>query len=245
MTQPGTPLLGISFHKTDGSEIGLFNNTKNFTSIEDINNQRISFNWISNDKIKITREYWRENNSSYLIHHRTSIENLNDYPVQLDKIKLHLGSAFQIPRLYNPFDNSSTYLNIGYYNSGPALAEGCSCAKCSGRIDGEAEEFIQLNEMGANGKMEPRLLSEAKWVCVNNQFFVNLIRPINSLGEVLVEGESVKKKDPNNVETQSGVGGNITFALGVLAPREVHNLELEVYSGPKDHKLHNLILIRA
>ena len=41
MTQPGTPLLGISFHKTDGSEIGLFNNTKNFTSIEDINNQRI------------------------------------------------------------------------------------------------------------------------------------------------------------------------------------------------------------
>jgi YidC/Oxa1 family membrane protein insertase len=117
------------------------------------------------------------------------------------------------------------------------LAEGCSCAKCSGRIDGEAEEFIQLNEMGANGKMEPRLLSEAKWVCVNNQFFVNLIRPINSLGEILVEGESVKKKDSNNTETQSGVGGNITFALGVLAPGEVRNLELEVYSGPKDHKL--------
>ncbi len=237
MAQPGTPLLGISFHKTDGSEIGLFNNTKNFTSIEDINNQRISFDWISNDKIKITREYWRENNSSYLINHRTSIENLNDYPVQLDKIKLHLGSAFQIPRLYNPFDNSSTYLNVGYYNSGPPLAEGCSCAKCSGRIDGEAEEFIQLNEMGANGKMEPRLLSEAKWVCVNNQFFVNLIRPINSLGEILVEGESVKKKDSNDTETQSGVGGNITFALGVLAPGEVRNLELEVYSGPKDHKL--------
>jgi YidC/Oxa1 family membrane protein insertase len=237
MAQPGTPLLGISFHKTDGSEIGLFNNTKNFSSVEDSNNQRISFDWISNDKIKITREYWRENNSSYLINHRTSIENLNDYPIQLDKIKLHMGSAFQIPRLYNPFDNSSTYLNVGYYNAGPPLAEGCSCAKCSGRIDGEAEEFIQLNEMGANGKMEPRLLSEAKWVCVNNQFFVNLIRPINSLGEILVEGESVKKKDSNNTETQSGVGGNITFALGVLAPREVRNLELEVYSGPKDHKL--------
>ena len=30
--------------------------------------------------------------------------------------------------------------------------EGCSCAKCSGRIDGEAEEFIQLNEMGTTGK---------------------------------------------------------------------------------------------
>ena len=117
------------------------------------------------------------------------------------------------------------------------MAEGCSCAKCSGRIDGEKEEFIQQNEMGADGKMEPRLLSEAKWVCVNNQFFVNLIRPINSLGEILVEGESVKKKDSNQTEAQSGVAGNITFSLGVLAPGEVRNLELEVYSGPKDHKL--------
>lgn len=237
MSQPGIPFLGISFHKTDGSEIGLFNSTKNFSSNQDSNNQRITFEWVSKDKIKIIREYWRENNSSYVINHKTSIENLNGYPVQLDKIKLHMGSAFQIPRLYNPFDNSSTYLNVGYYNSGVPLAEGCSCAKCSGRIDGEAEEFIQLNEMGTDGKMEPRLLSEAKWVCVNNQFFVNLIRPINSLGEILVEGESVKKKDSSQTEAQSGVAGNITFSLGVLAPGEVRNLELEVYSGPKDYKL--------
>jgi YidC/Oxa1 family membrane protein insertase len=237
MSQPGIPFLGISFHKTDGSEIGLFNSTKNFSSNQDSNNQRITFEWVSKDKIKIIREYWRENNSSYVINHKTSIENLNGYPVQLDKIKLHMGSAFQIPRLYNPFDNSSTYLNVGYYNSGVPLAEGCSCAKCSGRIDGEAEEFIQLNEMGTDGKMEPRLLSEAKWVCVNNQFFVNLIRPISSLGEILVEGESVKKKDSNQTEAQSGVAGNITFSLGVLAPGEVRNLELEVYSGPKDYKL--------
>jgi YidC/Oxa1 family membrane protein insertase len=237
MSQPGIPFLGMSFHKTDGSEIGLFNSTKNFSSNQDSNNQRITFEWVSKDKIKIIREYWRENNSSYVINHKTSIENLNGYPVQLDKIKLHMGSAFQIPRLYNPFDNSSTYLNVGYYNSGVPLAEGCSCAKCSGRIDGEAEEFIQLNEMGTDGKMEPRLLSEAKWVCVNNQFFVNLIRPISSLGEILVEGESVKKKDSNQTEAQSGVAGNITFSLGVLAPGEVRNLELEVYSGPKDYKL--------
>ena len=91
---------------------------------------------VTKDKIKIIREYWRENNSSYVINHKTSIENLNGYPVQLDKIKLHMGSAFQIPRLYNPFDNSSTYLNVGYYNSGVPLAEGCSCSKCSGSIDG-------------------------------------------------------------------------------------------------------------
>ncbi len=237
MPQPGTPLLGISFHKTDGSEISLFSNTKNFSGNEVSNNRKILFEWISDEKLKITREYWREDNSSYVINHRTSIENLNNYPVQLDKIKLHLGSAFQIPRLYNPFDNSSTYLNVGYYNSGPPLAEGCSCAKCSGRIDGEAEEFIQLNEMGTNGQMEPRLLSEAKWVCVNNQFFVNLIRPINSLGEILVEGESVKNNDSNKTAIQSGLGGKITFALGVLAPGELRNLDFEVYSGPKDYKL--------
>ena len=66
--------------------------------------------------------------------------------------------------------------------------------------------------MGTNGQMEPRLLSEAKWVCVNNQFFVNLIRPVHSLGEILVEGESVKNNDSNTTDTQSGVGGKITFA---------------------------------
>ena len=237
MLQLGEPLLGISFHKMDGSELNLFSNTKNFVKKENIEENKISFEWISDDKIRIVREYWRDDNSSYVLNHRTLVENLNEYPVQLDKLKLHLGSAFQIPRLYNPFDNSATYLNVGYYNAGPPLMEGCSCAKCSGRIDGEAEEFIQLNEMGTGGKMEPRLLSEAKWFCVNNQFFVNLIRPVGALGEILMEGNSAQNPDTNRTEEQSGVSGKATFNLGILKPGEVRSLDFEIYAGPKDYKL--------
>ena len=237
MTQPGEPFLGISFHKMDGSEINLFSNSKNFLITDESAPNKISFEWVSDEKIKIVREYWRDNNSTYLLNHRTSVENLNDYPVQLDKLRLQLGSAFQIPRLYNPFDNSSTYLNVGYYNAGPPLAEGCSCAQCSGRIDGEAEEFIQLNEMSASGKMEPRLLSEAKWFCVNNQFFVNLVRPVKPLGEILIEGNSATNPDNNRTEGQSGVSGKVTFNLGILKPGEVRSLDFEIYAGPKDYKL--------
>ena len=237
MVQPGEPLLGISFHKMDGSELNLFSNTKNFSQKEDIQTDRVLFEWVSEEKIRIVREYWRDENSTYLLNHRTSVENLNEYPVQLDKLKLHLGSAFQIPRLYNPFDNSATYLNVGYYNAGPPLMEGCSCAKCSGRIDGEAEEFIQLNEMGTGGKMEPRLLSEAKWFCVNNQFFVNLIRPVGQLGEILMEGNSAQNPDTNRTEEQSGVSGKATFNLGILKPGEVRSFDFEIYVGPKDYKL--------
>ena len=241
MIQPGEPLLGISFHNMDGSKRNLLKITKNFSRKDETNDKKIAFELTSSENIKITREYWRENNSSYMLKHRTIIENLNDFPVQIDKVKLNLGSAFQIPRLYNPFDNSSTYLNVGYYNDGPPLPEGCSCAKCSGRIDGEAEEFIQLNEMGAGGKMEPKLLSEAKWFCVNNQFFVSLIRPTDPLGEILMEGNAVKNLDTNRTEQNSGVSGKATFSLGILSPQgkagSVRKFEFEVYAGPKDYKL--------
>ena len=237
MRQIGEPFLAISFFKTDGSEINLFKNSPNFVREETNTDSVISYEWISDENIRIKREYQREDNSSYLIYHKTSIENLNDYPVQIDKISLNLGSAFQISRLYNPFDNSSTYLNVGYYNAGPPLAEGCSCAQCSGRIDGEAEEFIQLNEMGTGGTMEPRLLSEAKWFCVNNQFFVNLVKPVGQIGEVLVTGNSSKNEDANQIEEKLGVQGKVLFNIGILQPGETRNLEFEVYSGPKDYKL--------
>ena len=73
---------------------------------------------------------------------------------------MQLGTAFRIDRLYNPFDNASTYLNVGDYNSGAPLAEGCSCAECSGRIDGEKDEVLPLNEMGVSGILETRDLQK-------------------------------------------------------------------------------------
>jgi YidC/Oxa1 family membrane protein insertase len=237
MTQGGKAFLGISFFKTDGSEINLFANSQTFKRKDSNKDNTVFYDWESDDKIRITREYRRESNSSYLIYHNTSVENLNDFPIQLDKLKLNLGSAYRIPRLYNPFDNSSTYLNVGYYNAGPPLMEGCSCAKCSGRIDGEADEFIQLNEMTSSGSMEPRSLSEAKWFCVNNQFFVNLVKPLSQLGEVVITGVSDKITDPDQTEDAIGVQGSATFSLGVLQPGEIRNFEFEIYSGPKDYKL--------
>ena len=91
--------------------------------------------------------------------------------------------------------------------------------------------------MGVGGKMEPRFLSEAKWFCVNNQFFVNLIRPVNPLGEILIEGNSAQNHDTNRKEEKSGVAGKATFNLGILRPGEIRSLEFEIYAGPKDYKL--------
>jgi YidC/Oxa1 family membrane protein insertase len=237
MRQEGKPLLSIGFEKRDGSEINIFQNTKNFELNHSPESRTVSYSWVSSENIKITRKYWRDSNASYAIRHKTSIANLNNFPIQLDKVRLHLGSAFQIPRLYNPFDNSSTYLNVGYFNSGPDLAEGCSCAECSGRIDGKKEEFIQLNEMGTDGKMTPRLLSKAKWACVNNQFFVNLIRPLGEFSDVTVSGNSANIKERNSTEEILGVEGAITFPLGIIESNSTKELEFEVYLGPKDYKL--------
>ena len=67
MVQPGEPLLGISFHKMDGSELNLFSNTKNFLKKEDTQTDRVLFEWVSEEKIRIVREYWRDENSSYVL----------------------------------------------------------------------------------------------------------------------------------------------------------------------------------
>ena len=46
--------------------------------------------------------------------------------------------------------------------------------------------------MGPSGKIEPRRLSKAKWACVNNQFFVNIVKPESELTDFRVMGESVQ-----------------------------------------------------
>ena len=156
--------------------------------------------------------------------------------MNLERVRLSLGNAFQIPRMYNPFDYASTYLNVGYFNSGPTLPEGCSCATCSGRIDGEAEEFIQVDEMSQNnGQMDTRYLSKAKWACINNQFFVNLVRPLAELSDVRVYGKKLIKRDSNGTDETLGVEGAISFPVGTLQSGDTKSFDFEVYSGPKDY----------
>ena len=229
------PLLGIALEDNAGNLIaeGL-PNPREFKIVEE-NSQRIVFRWKSNNDLQIDRIYERDPSDGYLINHRTIFKNLRSAPIAIDRVRMFLGSSFQIPRMYNPFDQASTYLSVGYYNDGAPLAEGCSCATCSGRIDGEKEEFFQLNEMGPSGKIEPRRLSKAKWACVNNQFFVNILKPESELTDFRVMGESVQTTTSADGKEILGISGAISFPLGILKPGEPKEFSFSLYAGPKDY----------
>lgn len=229
------PLLGIALEDNAGNLIadGL-PNPREFKIVEE-NSQRIVFRWKSNNDLQIDRIYERDPSDGYLINHRTIFQNLRSAPIAIDRVRMFLGSSFQIPRMYNPFDQASTYLSVGYYNDGAPLAEGCSCATCSGRIDGEKEEFFQLNEMGPSGKIEPRRLSKAKWACVNNQFFVNILKPESELTDFRVMGESVQTTTSVDGKEILGISGAISFPLGILKPGEPKEFSFSLYAGPKDY----------
>ena len=229
------PLLGIALEDNAGNLIadGL-PNPREFKIVEE-NSQRIVFRWKSNNDLQIDRIYERDPSDGYLINHRTIFKNLRSAPIAIDRVRMFLGSSFQIPRMYNPFDQASTYLSVGYYNDGAHLAEGCSCATCSGRIDGEKEEFFQLNEMGPSGKIEPRRLSKAKWACVNNQFFVNILKPESELTDFRVMGESVQTTTSADGKEILGISGAISFPLGILKPGEPKEFSFSLYAGPKDY----------
>ena len=235
MIQQGEPLLALSFEDENGRLLkGIIPDPRAFRLIEN-SPRKVLYRWESPGKLRIEREYLRDSNSTYVFAHQTRITNLGKDPLAFERMRLHLGSAFQIPRLYNPFDSSATYLNVGYYNSGAPLTEGCSCAECSGRIDGETEEFFQFNEMGATGELETRKLSLARWACVNNQFFVNIIRPETDLANAWVRGRNIKRSDSTPEDEIKGVEGDLSFPLGILKPNESKSFAFQVYAGPKDY----------
>ena len=68
--------------------------------------------------------------------------------------------------------------------------------------------------MGPTGKIEPRRLSKAKWACVNNQFFVNLLRPETEISDLRVWGESVQADVNERGEEVLGITGAISFPFG-------------------------------
>ena len=227
------PMLALSFEDESGRKLMGTAAPKNYELVKNENGS-IVYRWEKANELRIERYYSREDNDTYVFDHKTVLTNLGNTPLLLDRLKLNLGSAFRMERLYNPFDNAATYLNVGYYNDGLPLAEGCSCAECSGRIDGEKEEFFQLNEMGVSGELETRKLSQAKWACVNNQFFVNIVRPTTDLSNTWVSGRAIQ--DPSNKEEEGqGVTGSISFPLGILRPNQSKEFSFQVYAGPKDY----------
>ena len=236
MTYEGEPLLALSFEDEGGREYKrVLPDLRAFRLVEQTDPLKILYRWERAGELRIEREYSRETNSSYVIHHETRITNLKSGPLFYERMKFHLGSAYQIPRLYNPFDSSETYLNVGYYNAGTPLPEGCSCADCSGRIDGEAEEFFQYNEMGVAGQWESRTLSQARWACVNNQFFINIVRPQKDLPSARISWRINKRSDSTPENEVKGVEGTLSFPLGRLEQGETRSFSFQVYAGPKDY----------
>ena len=227
------PMLSLSFEDESGNKLYGFPTPEKYEIVRS-GDDSVVYKWEKPGELRIERYYSREDNQSYVFDHKTILTNLSDNSLELNRIKLNLGTAFRMNRLYNPFDNAATYLNVGYFNDGLPLAEGCSCAECSGRIDGEKEEFFQLNEMGINGNLETRKLSQAKWACVNNQFFINIVRPIESLGNVWVNGQTIQPIDSKDVESQ-GITGSISVPLGILRPNQSKELNFQIYAGPKDY----------
>ncbi len=229
------PLLGIAFEDESGAILSeALPNPRGFRLIES-SPSRVVYRWESPGNLSIDRIYERSEADGYGLTHKTVFRSLRDSPMVIDRVRMYLGSSFQIPRMYNPFDQASTYLSVGYYNEGAPLAEGCSCATCSGRIDGEKEEFFQLNEMGPSGKIEPRRLSKAKWACVNNQFFVNLLRPESELNDFRVWGESVQSSSDESGNEILGISGAVSFPLGIFKPKQSKEFSFKIYAGPKDY----------
>ena len=68
--------------------------------------------------------------------------------------------------------------------------------------------------MGPSGRMETRYLSQARWACVNNQFFVNLIRPKTDMSDVRVSGQSIRLQGE---EDPVGVKGYHVFSCRSIA----------------------------
>lgn len=234
MTHVGDSMLSLSFEDEEGRKLpGVLSSPRKYEKVRS-DRSSVIYEWKLANFLKIERIYTREDNSTYLFDHKTILTNLSTNPLALDRVKINLGTAFRMPRLYNPFDNAATYLNVGYYNAGLPLAEGCSCAECSGRIDGEKEEFFQLNEMGVTGELDKRKLSKAKWACVNNQFFVNIIRPTIDLSNAWIGGKSIQVKG-NEGEEIEGVSGTMSFPVGILRSQESKEFALHVYAGPKDY----------
>ena len=229
------PFLGIAFEDESGALLSeALPNPRDFRLIESSPN-RVVYRWESPGNLSIDRIYERSEVDGYGLIHKTVFRSLRDSPMVIDRVRMYLGSSFQIPRMYNPFDQATTYLSVGYYNEGAPLPEGCSCATCSGRIDGEREEFFQLNEMGPSGKIEPRRLSKAKWACVNNQFFVNLLRPESELNDFRVWGESVQSSTDESGKEILGISGAVSFPLGIFKPKQSKEFSFKIYAGPKDY----------
>ena len=233
--------FSMSFENYDGDPLsnplpGYDSRAYEIDNSEDLNSQVTFLNRTGN--VEIRREYFREANETYLIRHRTTVINRGKTSLKLDRIRFGIGSAFPIPRKFNFIDQAASYMHVGYFNSGNPQEASWGCAECSGRIDGETEEFFQVNEMGNSGRLhEAKKLSAAKWASVNNQFFVSILRPKEEK-DAVVRGMPIEPITGDNASNQEqGVTGSISIPFGDISPGESRSVECFYYAGPKDYMI--------
>ena len=232
--------FSMSFENHDGDPLGNplpgYDSKAYEIASEDLNSKVTFLN--RTDNFEIRREYFREANETYVIRHRTTVINRGDSSLKLDRIRFGIGSAFPIPRKFNFIDQAASYMHVGYFNSGNPQEASWGCAKCSGRIDGETEEFFQVNEMGDYDRLhEGKKLSEAKWASVNNQFFVSILRPKDEK-DAIVRGMPIERgTDGNASNREQGVTGSISIPFGEIPPGESRSVECFYYAGPKDYMI--------
>ena len=233
--------FSMSFENYDGDPLsnplpGYDSRAYEIDHSEDLNSKVTFLNRTGN--VEIRREYFREANETYVIRHRTTVINRGDSSLKLDRIRFGIGSAFPIPRKFNFIDQAASYMHVGYFNSGNPQEAGWGCAECSGRIDGETEEFFQVNEMGNSGRLhEGKKLSAAKWASVNNQFFVSILRPKEEK-DAVVRGMPIERPtDDNASNREQGVTGSISIPFGEIPPGESRSIECFYYAGPKDYMI--------
>ncbi|MFP6901320.1 MAG: YidC/Oxa1 family insertase periplasmic-domain containing protein [Opitutales bacterium] len=229
------PALNLAFEDLDGRKIKLdgYEHTA-FEKLPDDNSSRVT--WVNKaGEVEIRREYWRvSGDDPYLIHHRTTVTNRGKAQLDLNTVRLQVGTARPIKRIYNLFDDSRTYLNVGYYNAGADLDVGCRCANCSGRIDGVEDEFWQINEIGGTGSTFDQRLSQAKWACVSNRFFANVLRPAKEPRGAVVSARIIDFETEDGNVAQ-GISGSFAFPFGSIPPGGSLPVEVTYYAGPKDY----------
>lgn len=235
---PIKPALDVSFQKPDGPPpLANFDKSGYEITVSPDNSAATCVK--KGNGVTITRTYRVSEDDPYLIDHTTKVENTGSVALPLERITFVIGMARPIAdRQYNFFDDWRAYINIGYFNAGEEQNVGCRCANCSGRIDGEEDEFWQSNEFGEG--VPPFTLSRAKWACVNNRFFVNILRPDEEKKDAIIDAEvidlgEIPTFEKIYTEGQKGISGTFSYPFGTIEQGGYKEVTITYYAGPKDY----------
>jgi YidC/Oxa1 family membrane protein insertase len=154
----------------------------------------------------------------YVIEHEISMENTANFPINIEKLLLCLGT---MPATAS--DNTGDYLNFGMFN-------------------GKKDAFIKLRDFKAsNGffglgkKPQQENISEKKeisWGSIKNQFFTAVLTPAAGANGYITWPTLIGSS--NWQEKEDGIAAAMEFNVGVLDGNEKKSLASEFYVGPKD-----------